>query len=124
MNKVKAFAVRAGAFLIGCSVLAGCGQGASGSKSSGFNGAPPEIRAAWDAAVAADKTNDFVSAVLGYKEVISQRDQLSPGQVKTVEEASSQLFQRLVATAAKGDPAAKQALTQLQPAPPGRPMGR
>ena len=41
----KTFALRAGALLIGCFVLAGCGQGASGNKPSGFNGAPPELKA-------------------------------------------------------------------------------
>jgi hypothetical protein len=61
-----------------------------------------------------------VPAVLGYKGILLQRDQLSPSQVNMVEGASSKLFQRLVAASAKGDPAARQALSQLQPAPPGR----
>ena len=120
MKMSKTFAVRAGALLIGCIILAGCGQGATGSTSSGFNGAAPELKTAWDTTVAADKTNDYVPAVLGYKGILLQRDQLSPSQVKAVEEASSKLFQRLVAASAKGDPAARQALSQLQPAPPGR----
>jgi hypothetical protein len=120
MKMARTFAVRAGALLIGCIVLAGCGQGASGSRSSGFNGAAPELKTAWDTAVAADKTNDYVPAVLGYKGILLQRDQLSPSQVNMVEGASSKLFQRLVAASAKGDPAARQALSQLQPAPPGR----
>jgi hypothetical protein len=120
MKMAKTFAVRAGALLIGCIILAGCGQGASGSRSSGFNSAAPELKTAWDTAVAADKTNDYVPAVLGYKGILLQRDQLSPSQVKAVEEASSRLFQRLVEASAKGDPAARQALSQLQPAPPGR----
>ena len=117
MMTVKTFAVCATALLIGCVVLASCGQGASGS--SGFNGAPPELKAAWDRAVAADKTNDYVPAVLGYKQILLQRDQLSPSQVKVVEAASGKLFQRLVDASTRGDPAAKQALSQLQPAPPG-----
>lgn len=53
---------------IGCRLLAGCGQGASESGSSGFNGARPELKAAWDKAVAADKADDYVPAVLGYKQ--------------------------------------------------------
>jgi hypothetical protein len=120
MTMARTFAVCVGAIVVGCFVLAGCGRGASGSGSSGFNAAPPELKAAWDAAVAADKTNDYVPAVLGYKEILLQRDQLSPSQLKAVEEASSKLFQRLVEASTKGDPAAKQALSQLQPAPPGR----
>jgi hypothetical protein len=116
----KTFAACMGAFLIGCVVLAGCGKGASGSGSSGFNGAPSEIKAAWDTAMAADKANDYIPAVLGYKQILLQRDQLPPSQVKTVEEASGKLFQRLVDASTKGDPAARQALSQLQPGPPGR----
>ena len=116
---VKTVAVWTGGILIGCLVVAGCGQGASGSRSSSFSDAPPELKAAWDMAVAADKTNDYVPAVLGYKRILLQRDQLSPSQVKAVEEASGKLFQRLVEASTKGDPAARQALSQLQPAPPG-----
>jgi hypothetical protein len=104
-----------GVFLIGCVVLAGCGKGGSGSRTSGFSGAAPEVKEAWDKAVAADKANDYVPAVLGYKQILLQRDQLSASQVKAVDEASSKLFQRLVEASSKGDPAAKQALVQLQP---------
>ena len=116
----KIFAAPTSALLIGCFVLAGCGKGAPGSGSSAFNGAPPEVKAAWYTALAADKTNDYVSAVLGYKRILLQRDQLSPAQVKAVEEASSKLFQRLVDGSIKGDPAAKQALSQLRPTKGGQ----
>jgi hypothetical protein len=111
----KTFVACTGVFLIGCVVLAGCGKGGSGSGTSGFSGAAPEVKEAWDKAVAADKANDYVPAVLGYKQILLQRDQLSASQVKAVEEASSKLFQRLVEASSKGDPAAKQALVQLQP---------
>ena len=112
----KTFVVCTGVFLIGCLVLAGCGKGGSGSgTTSGFSSAAPEIKEVWDKAVVADKTNDYVPAVLGYKQILLQQDQLSPSQVKAVEEASSKLFQRLVEASTKGDPAARQALAQLQP---------
>jgi hypothetical protein len=111
----KPFVVCMGVFLVGCVLLAGCGKGGSGSGTSGFGSAAPEIKEVWDKAVVADKTNDYVPAVLGYKQILLQRDQLSPSQVKAVEEASSKLFQRLVEASTKGDPAARQALSQLQP---------
>jgi hypothetical protein len=111
----RAFGVRMGVFLIGCVVLGGCGKGDSGSGTSGFSNAAPEIKEAWEKAVVADKANDYVPAVLGYKQILLQRDQLPPSQVKAVEEASSKLFQRLVEASTKGDPAARQALSQLQP---------
>ena len=96
-------------------VLVGCGKGGSGSGASSFNGAAPEIKAAWDKAVADDKANDYVPAVLGYKMILAQRDQLSPGQAKAADEASGKLFQRMVDASTKGDPAAREALLQLQP---------
>ena len=116
---VRTFAVCMSAFLIGCVVLVDCGQGASGSGLSGFHSGPPELKAAWDKAVAADKANDYVPAVLGHKQILLQRDQLSPSRVMAVEEASGKLFQRLVDASTKGAPAVRQALSQLQPAPPG-----
>jgi hypothetical protein len=116
----QVFAAPASAFLIGCIVLAGCGKGASGPGTSDFKGAPPEIKAAWDTALAADKANDYVPAVLGYKQILLQRDHLLPGQVKAVEDASGKLFQRLVEASTKGDPAARQAISQLRPTQGGQ----
>jgi len=107
-----------GLIVLGCLLAMGCGRGGTRGGADGFNSATPELKAVWDAAVAADKTNGYVPAVLGYKQILLQRDQLSPNQVKAVEEASSRIFQRLVEASTKGDPAAKQALSQLQPGPP------
>jgi len=115
MNMAKTFAVWAGAFFIGSLLLTGCGKGSSGRGSGAFNAASPELKTAWETAIAADKTNDYVTATLAYKEILAQRDRLSPSQVTSVEEASGKLFQRLVTASVKGDPAAKQALSQLQP---------
>jgi hypothetical protein len=60
----RTFAVCTGVFLLGCVVLAGCGKGGSGSGTSGFSSAAPEIKEAWEKAVVADKANDYVPAVL------------------------------------------------------------
>lgn len=94
--------------------LAGCGQAGSRAGGRGFDSAAPEIKATWDKAVAADQTNDYVAAVLGYKQVLLQRDQLSPSQLQAVEAASTTLFQRLAQASSKGDPAAQQALATLR----------
>jgi hypothetical protein len=95
--------------------LAGCGKGGSRTGSGDFDKAPPEIKANWDKAVAADKANDFVPAVLGYKKILAQRDSLSAAQIKAVEEVSGKLMQRLVEASTKGDAAARQALIDLRP---------
>lgn len=91
--------------------LAGCGQKGGGSS---FNSAAPEIKATWDKAVAADRANDYLSAIAGYRQVLLHRDQLSPGQITAAEEASVKLFQRLADASSKGDPAAKQALATMR----------
>jgi len=112
---LKPLAAPIGALLLGGILAAGCGKRASGAGANAFKDAPAEIKAAWDVAWAADQTNGYVPAVLGYKQILVQRNQLSPRQVKAVEDASSELFQRLVSSSIKGDLAAKQALSELQP---------
>jgi hypothetical protein len=109
----KNHAVWLNLLLIAGLALAGCGKGKSGSGAGGFESASPGIKAAWDRAVADDKANNYAPAVMGYKQILLQRDQLSPDQVKAAEEASGKLYQRLVEAAGKGDPAASQALTAL-----------
>jgi hypothetical protein len=108
-----------GLFVAIAIALTGCGKGGSGTGGGGFSNASPEIHAAWDKAVAADKANDYVPAILGYKQILQQRDQLSEAQVKAVEEASGKLMQRIVDASTKGDAAARQAISQLQPGRPG-----
>jgi hypothetical protein len=61
----------------------------------------------------ADKANDYVAAVTGYKAILLQRDKLSEEQVKATQAASSSLYQRLVDAASKGDAAARQAVATL-----------
>jgi len=95
-------------------VLAGCGKAGSKPGGHGFDKAAPEIKAAWDKAIAADQTNDYVVAVTEYRAVLVQRDHLSPGQIKAAEDANATLFQRMREAASKGDPAAQEALATLR----------
>jgi hypothetical protein len=103
-----------GLLLAAAVAVAGCGKGSAGSAKS-FDSAPPEIKAAWEAAVTADKTNGYVAAVTGYRALLQQRDQLSEVQLTTVQEAQTKAFQRLVNASTKGDEAARAALMALQP---------
>ena len=111
MNRIHA--VWLSLILIAGVALAGCGKSKSGSGEGGFGSAPPGIKAAWDKAVADDKANNYGMAFMGYRQVILQRDQLSPDQAKAAEAASAILYQRIVDAADKGDQAAKQALAAL-----------
>jgi hypothetical protein len=111
--KLKKIAAMMLVLLMGAAMLTGCGKGGSKSSSASFDAAPAEIKAAWDKAVAADKANDYVTAVVGYKDIVRQQDKLQEGQVKAVQEASGKLFQRMVDASSKGDAAARQAIATL-----------
>ena len=112
-----------GLLLAAAIAVAGCGRGGSSTGSKSLDRAAPEIKAAWDKAVAADRANDYAPAVTGYKQILLQRDQLSPAQLKVVESAYGKLMQRLMEAAGKGDLAARQALTVLTPTRPRGQMG-
>jgi hypothetical protein len=109
----KSHAVWLSLLLIAGVALAGCGKGKSGSGAGGFDSASAGIKAAWAKAVEDDKANNYGPAVMGYRQILLQRDQLSPDQAKAAEEAYGKVYQRLVDAADKGDPAAKQALAAL-----------
>lgn len=111
MNKYHAIWVSL--LLIAGVAFAGCGKGKSGSGEGGFGSASPGIKAAWTKAVADDKANSYGPAFMGYKQILLQRDQLTPDQLKAAEDASAKLFQRMVDAADKGDQAAKDALAAL-----------
>ena len=94
-------------------VVAGCSKYGKESQAVAFDRAPPEIKADWDMALAADKTNDYYTASTTYAKILNRESQLTPKQLETLEATSRDLSQRMVAAANEGDDAAKQALTKL-----------
>lgn len=113
---VKKCLTWAGALIITGFFLAGCGKGGGKVDAQAFDKAPPEIKADWDAAVAADKANDYFTASTAYTKVMRQEAKLTPNQFDSVLTASRDLSQRLTAAAASGDAAAKAALAKLMAA--------
>ncbi len=103
--------------------VAGCGQAGSGAGGRSFDSARPEIKAVWDKAMAADQANDYVTAVKGYRQIMSQ-PQLTPGQDKAVKEAASKLSLRMWKAAHNGDPSARQALAEQQKLNGLRPLAK
>ena len=95
-----------------CGIWAGCGKQAAPSSQI-FNQAAPEIKAAWEKASAADKANDYVTAVTGYRNLALQRDKLTHEQLVTVNDALLAINQRLSEAYNQGEPAAKQAYSKL-----------
>ena len=112
MNTLKCLALSglSVALFVAC---AGCGKTGAGAQAQAFDQAPAAIKADWDTAVAADKTNDYYTASTSYAKVLAQEGQLTPKQVEVLESASRELSQRMVAAANNGDDAAKLALAKL-----------
>jgi hypothetical protein len=97
----------AGAVLL----VAGCGQKTATitpAQSSAFDSAPPEVKQAWDKALAADKANDYVTAeasLAGLQKMI-----LSDAQTQALNAEHDAFGERLMKAAEKNDPAAIQAV--------------
>ena len=102
-----------GLILFAVFLLPGCGKQDGKVDAQAFDKAAPEIKADWDAAVAADKDNEYFTASASYAKVMKQESKLTPKQFESVLAASQALSQRLTAAADGGDAAAKQALAKL-----------
>ena len=96
----------AGLFVTGCSRK-------TVASASAFDQAAPEVKQAWDQAVAADKANDYYTAVTSYHTVMAQKDKLTDGQIETANAACLAVNQRMFAAASSGDEAAKAASAKL-----------
>ena len=114
MNK---FISRMAVWCLATGLLAGCGKGNGGTARS-FDNAPPEIKAEWSKAFAADQANDYIAAASGYQMIVNQSDKLSVDQCQLVSDARSKLFSRLNSAAQRGDANARKALDALRRSPP------
>ena len=108
----------AGLVVVACLILAGCGKTGGPAGAHAFDKAPPEIKADWDKALAADAANDYFTAATSYTKVIRQETKLTPKQFDAAVTASRELSQRMTSAAENGDAAAKQALARLMAAQP------
>jgi hypothetical protein len=101
----------------------GCGKSSSTAPTAAelkaFDKATAEVKDAWQAAQAADHTNDYARGMVLYYSLL--REDLSPEQVEVVKKASTNLKQRLDDAVQKGDAAAQAALQELRARAPGRP---
>jgi hypothetical protein len=91
-------------------------SGCSRKAGAAFDKASPEIKADWDAAVTADKANDFFTAATSYSKVVKKETQLTKDQLETALAAAGALSDRMVAASGQGNAEAKRALTRLMQA--------
>src|SRR6185312_13926687 len=100
-------------------LLTGCSK-ETRINSQAFDAASPEIKELWDKSLAADKVNDYVTALSGYQQIIFQKSKLTAPQSKLLDTTVMAIRQRMYAATMNGDEAAKAAtlkLMQMQSAP-------
>jgi hypothetical protein len=112
-----AFACGAVLFLDGCGKHTSTAPTAAELKA--FDKSAAEVKDLWQAAQAADHTNDYARGMDLYYGLL--REDLTPEQVEVVKKASTSLKQRLDDAVQKGDPAAQAAMQELRAHAPGRP---
>ena len=103
--------------VLGLGLLAvSCGKGNGSADARDFDQAAPEIKTLWDAAVAADKANDYYTASVSYGQIMARESELTPKQDKELIAASQAMSQRMMDAVDKGDPAAKEAVVKIMAA--------
>ena len=105
----------------GLLLFTSCGEKASSltkADQQAFEKASPELKQSWDKLLAADKANDYVAALSISQYLLTQP--LSEQQRQAVSTEMTAVNQRLFDAAAKGDPAARNALEELRKNPPNR----
>lgn len=99
-----------------CSVaalmLAGCDQPASQRIPEPFDGAPVEVKQTWERALAADKTNDYVTAMAALDRL--QKMKLSDRQEQALSAELAGFSERLLKAVMRNDPAAMRAYQNSQ----------
>lgn len=96
-------------------LVGGCGQKTAtitSAQSSAFDSAPPDVKQAWDKALAADKANDYVTAAASLDSL--QKMILSDQQTQALSAERDAFNTRLMKALDKNDPAAIQAVQNSQ----------
>ena len=92
----------------------GAGAGA-GADTKAFLSAPPEIKAAWDGALAALQTNNQAEAYLTLSQ-LRREVGLTPDQKAAIDAQRAAINLQLAAAAQKGDTHAAEALSEIRKA--------
>lgn len=104
-------------------LFGGCNKGGSPGPApaeiKAFEAATPEVKQVWQAALDADRTNDYGKGLTLYYSLLGEN--LTEAQHEAIGRLSTSLKQRLSDAAQKGDAAAQAALQELRQRAPGRP---
>lgn len=95
--------------------VAGCGQKlmSTNAAEKAFTSADPTLKAEWDKAMSAYKTNDYAQAIMTLKMMRTQPN-LNPQQFNAVEDMRTIIMSKMTEAANKGDTNALKSLEELQ----------
>jgi len=85
-------------------LAAGCDQPATQKTAGPFDSAPAEVKAAWQRALAADKTNDYATAIAAL-DWLNKRTLTDP-QMHALSAERAEFSERLLKAVVRNDPAA------------------
>ncbi len=94
---------------------AACKKSAGETGTKAFQSAPPELKSAWDKAVAAAKADDYANAILTFQAMRLQPN-VTPDQLKAINDAAKEVDDKMYKAADAGDAKAKAALDELRKA--------
>jgi hypothetical protein len=96
-------------------IVAGCGQKmmSTNAAEKAFTSADPTLKAEWDKAMSAYKTNDYGQAIITLRMMRSQAN-LNPQQFNAVEDMRTTINSKMIEAANKGDTNAQRSMEELQ----------
>jgi hypothetical protein len=92
----------------------GCGKSV-GSGAKAFDSANAEIKAVWDKGMTAATAKDYATALLAFQELRARTD-LTPAQIKAVEQTATTVSDQMYEAANKGDAEATKAIETMRKA--------
>jgi len=112
----KSFIVKTCLFFLVVSALAGCSKSSdaiASSRSKAFDSASPQIKTAWENAIAAAKSHDYALAITGLNSLASDTN-LTAEQLQAVRDTGRAVSDEMRAALNRGDENAKKAVEDMR----------
>jgi len=112
----RSFIVKACLFCLFVSLLAGCGKSSdaiASKRSKAFDSASPQIKTAWENAVAAAKSHDYALAITGLNSLAADTN-LTAEQLQAARDTGFAVSEEMRAAFNRGDENAKKAVEDLR----------
>lgn len=94
-------------------IAVGCGRGVSPSAANkAFDTAPPAVKATWEKALAAGKTNDYAMSITLLRSLRTEPS-MTPKQLEALTDTTAAITEKMMDAANRGDADAKKAMEDL-----------